>query len=162
VKSPFSMRPGLLMACFLAVMLSLGCNRQGVHYAPVAGTLTLDGKPIARAEVVLSCEDITVKPRPTTRGVTDDAGHFVLRSLTPDKALIKGAVVGRHHVAVTTRILELDARGATKVVREEMLGKEYTKGEALSIDVPSEGIDGLKFDLKTEKRPRSPGGGNAG
>jgi hypothetical protein len=162
MKSLPEMRRGLFIACTLTLSLSLGCGRQGVRYAPVTGTLTLDGKPIGRAEVVLSCEDITVKPRPTTRAVTDDAGHFVLRSLTPDKELIKGAVVGRHHVAVTTRILELDARGGTRVVREEMLGKEYTKGETLTVDVPPEGIDGLHFDLKAEKRPHPGSGGSAG
>jgi hypothetical protein len=94
--------------------------------------------------------------------VTDDAGRFVLRSLTPDKQLIKGAVVGRHHVVITTRILELDARGGTRVVREELLGKEYTKGETLTVDVPPEGIEGLQLDLKAEKRRHGSNGGNAG
>jgi hypothetical protein len=162
VKSAIGMRFEWVICCMFALLLTLGCSRQGIRYAPVAGTITIDGKPIGRAEVVLSCEETTVRPRPTTRGVTDDAGRFVLRSLTPDKQLIKGAVVGRHHVVVTTRILELDARGGTRVVREELLGKEYTKGETLTVDVPPEGIEGLQLDLKAEKRPRGSTGGNAG
>jgi len=81
VKSPISMRFECVICCIFALLLSLGCSRQGVRYAPVAGTVTIDGKPIRRAEVVLSCEETTVRPRPTTRGVTDDAGRlFYVRS----------------------------------------------------------------------------------
>jgi hypothetical protein len=156
------LRRQALFLCSCVVLIVSGCGKNGIRYAPVTGTVILDGKPIGLAEVVLSCEETTIKPRPTTRGVTDSDGHFVLRSLTPDKQLINGAVVGRHHVVVTTRILELDARGGTRVVREELLGKKYTKGETLTLDVPVEGIEGLQLDLKAEKRPRPSAGGNAG
>ena len=162
VERIIRMRHAFIIYCVVAAMLSLGCNRNGLRYAPVTGTITVDGKPIGRAEIVLSCEEATVRPRPTTRGVTDNAGNFVLRSLTPDKQLIKGAVVGRHHITVTTRILELDSRGGTRVVREELLGSEYTKGEALTVDVPPEGIEGLRLDLKAVKHLHPGAGGNAG
>lgn len=128
-----------------------GCNRGELRYAPAAGIVTLDGKPIHRAEVVLLCDDVTVKPRPTSRGVTDRSGRFEMKSLTPDKRLVDGAVVGKHHVAVTTRILELDAHGAAHVVREEALGKEYTNGELLTVEIPAEGATELRFDVKSGK-----------
>jgi hypothetical protein len=51
-----------------------------VGYARVSGSVTVDNKPVARAEVVLSCEEVTVKPRSSTPGVTDDKGHSVLRA----------------------------------------------------------------------------------
>lgn len=140
------------MICCAAILLAAGCGKNGLRYAPVDGAITIDGKPIGRAEVVLTCDDVLIRPRPTTRGVTDDSGHFILRSLTPEKSLIPGAVVGKHHVIVTTRILELDNRGNTRVVREEMLGHEYTNGEILTIEVPSGGLKDLRFDLKSNKR----------
>jgi hypothetical protein len=104
------------------------------------------------AEVVLTCDDVQIRPKPTTRGFTDASGHFILRSLTPEKSLIPGAVVGKHHVIVTTRILELDNRGNTRIVREEMLGHQYTSGEILTIDVQSGGLKDLRFDLKSDRR----------
>jgi hypothetical protein len=142
----------LSICCAAAVLLTAGCSRSGLRYAPVDGVVTIDGKPIGRAEVVLTCDDVQVHPRPTTRALTDERGRFILRSLTPEKSLISGAVVGKHHVIVTTRILELDNRGNTRVVREEMLGHEYTNGETLTVDVPSDGIKDLRFDLKSDKR----------
>jgi hypothetical protein len=138
--------------CAAALLLTVGCGKSSLRYAPVDGVVTVDGKPIGRAEVVLTCDEVQVRPRPTTRALTDESGHFILRSLTPEKSLIPGAVVGKHHVIVTTRILELDNRGNTRVVREEMLGHEYTNGETLTVDVPSGGIKDLKFDLKSDKR----------
>jgi hypothetical protein len=127
-----------------------GCGDQGVRYAPVAGIVTVDGKPIGRAEVVLLCDETSVRPRPTSRGVTNTSGRFVVRSLTPQKKLIDGAVVGKHRVVVTTRVLEQDARGNTRVVREELLGKDITDGEALTAHVPPTGIEELRFDLKSK------------
>lgn len=141
-----------LICCAAVVLLAAGCGKSGLRYAPVDGVVTVDGKPIGRAEVVLTCDDVQVRPRPTTRALTDESGRFILRSLTPEKSLIPGAVVGKHHVIVTTRILELDNRGNTRVVREEMLGHEYTNGETLTVDVPSDGIKDLRFDLKSDKR----------
>ena len=150
MKSAFGLPRVLIVGCLCASLLTLGCSRSQVSYAPVEGIVTVDGKPIGRAEVVLSCDETTARPRPTSRGVTDNSGHFVLRSLTPDKRLIDGAVVGKHRVVVTTRILDLDARGNTRVAREELLGKEYTEGEALTANVTSAGIEELRLDLKSK------------
>lgn len=145
----------LLASTACVVPLCGGCGGNQLRYAPASGTVTVDGKPIHRAEVVLLCDDVTVKPRPTTRGVTDAAGHFVLKSLTPDKRLLEGAVVGKHHVAISTQILELDAHGATRVVREELLGKPYTSGELLTAEIPIGGAADLHFEAKAEKSPAS-------
>lgn len=142
-----------LVSTACIVPMCVGCGGNQLRYVPAAGTVTVDGKPINRAEVVLLCDDVTVKPRPTTRGVTDASGHFVLKSLTPDKRLVEGAVVGRHHVAITTQILELDAHGATRVVREELLGKPYTSGELLTTEIPAGGVPNLHFEAKGEKSP---------
>lgn len=99
---------------------------------------------------MLSSEEKLAKgPRPSTRGVTDKAGHFVLQTLTPEKQIVDGAVVARHNVFVTTRIVEEDSHG-THVVRDELLGKQYTNGEALTVDVPPRGLEDLRLDVRSK------------
>jgi len=148
VKSVVELRRAWFIGCACVTPFMLGCNGQQVRYAPVSGTVTIDGKPVGSAEIVLSCDEISVDgPRPTTRGVTDETGRFVLRSLTPEKNIVDGAIVGRHHVFLKTRIVDQDDHGRDRVTREELLGQEYTNGEKLTVDVPPEGIDELRFDL---------------
>jgi hypothetical protein len=140
----------LIVVLVYATPFVFGCNGQQISYAPVAGIVTIDGKPLDRAEIVLSSEEKLAKvPRPSTRGVTDKAGHFVLQTLTPEKQIVDGAVVARHNVFVTTRIVEEDSHG-THVVRDELLGKQYTNGEALTVDVPPRGLEDLRLDVRSK------------
>ena len=142
----------VVCAVLVGGLAVVGCGKsQDVRYAPAAGTVTLNGKPLDRAQIVLSCEEVTTPgPRPSSRGVSDAAGHFELNSLSPDKQVVAGAVVGRHHVTITTRLTEEDAQGNTKVVRPELLGPEYTHGEKVTIDVPAVGIEELRFDITSK------------
>ena len=43
--------------------------------------------------------------------------------------------------------------GATRVVREELLGRPYTSGEVLTIEIPAGGAADLHFEAKGEKSP---------
>jgi hypothetical protein len=52
---------------------------------------------------------------------------------------------------ITTRLVEQDARGATRVTREELLSEHYTLGEEILVEIPSSGVDNLKFDLPSKK-----------
>lgn len=134
----------------LAVALTtLGCSDGGnLSYAPTVGVVTVDGKPIEGAQVVLLMDEPGVRgPKPTSRGSTDANGRFVLKTLTPEKTLIDGAVVGKHHVQITTRVVEQDPQGRTHIVREELLAPTYTTGQELTVDIPSTGVEDLRFDL---------------
>ncbi len=132
---------------------TLGCGETGdLSYAPAAGVVTVGGKPIEGAQVVLLMDDAVFEgPKPTSRGVTDANGRFVVRTLTPDKKLIDRAVVGKHHVQITTRIVDQDERGNARIVRGEQLAARYTTGQELTVDVPSAGVDDLRFDLPDGK-----------
>jgi hypothetical protein len=132
--------------CLLA-LATLGCGGSSGEFAPVHGILTIGGKPIDRAEIVLRVSNPAAGPQAVTRAVTDKEGHFVFKSITPEKKFVEGAVVGKHQVFVSTRIVEQDANGNERVVRKELLSPKYTSGEELSIDIPPEGIEELKFDL---------------
>lgn len=133
------------------IALASGCGNNQLSYAPVEGVVTIDGKPIAKAQVVLSCDNVTIDGAlPTSRGATDDAGHFKLVSITPDKRVIDGAVVGEHRVSILTKLEDQNARGQTVVVRQELLDDGYTAGEKLTLSVPSGGNRDVRFDLESK------------
>lgn len=64
--------------------------------APVSGTVTLDGKPLAGAVVLFQPSKGT-----PGRAVTDDGGGFVLTTFETGD----GAIVGPHHVAVSKFVM---------------------------------------------------------
>lgn len=77
------------------VMLVAGCGPSRPATIPVSGTVTLDGKPAAGAQVMLIPED---GGRPA-EGTTDDSGGFNLRTFEASD----GALPGRHAVTVVSR-----------------------------------------------------------
>lgn len=145
------LRSFLLTLCLGSTLVLPGCSGNQLSYAPVEGVVTVDGHPIAKAQVVLSCDDVTVDgAMPTSRGVTDDSGHFTLVSITPDKRVIDGAVVGDHRVSILTKLEDQNQRGQTVVVRQELLDDAYTNGEKLTLSVPSKGARDVRFELKSK------------
>ena len=148
----------LAIAGVIGVALPLGCGGD-VRYVPASGVVTLDGKPLDRAEVVLSYDAsaLPAGPAPTTRGVSDAEGRFVLHSLTSEKQLVDGAIPGAHRVALTTRIVEEDKSGKTVVVRNELLDYEYTSGRKLTVDIPPRGTKELRLEVSShQERPGRP------
>jgi hypothetical protein len=116
--------------CFLLVLVC-GCSRSDrPPLAPVAGTVTLDGQPLAKAAV-------TFRPAAgrASRGFTDEEGHYELIYIRD----IRGAKVGSHTVIISTR---------RETVTEEMVPEIYNKQTTLTAEV-----DGRKnvinFDLET-------------
>ena len=81
-------------ALCLSLMMVLGCD--GAKYAPVSGTVTLQGKPLAGAFIVF--EPVVGSPDQVSNGETDEVGHFVLS----DASGRAGCLVGEHHVRITT------------------------------------------------------------
>lgn len=142
----------LFVVALLLLPLAMGCGGSGVRYAPAAGTVTVDGKPIEGAQVVLVYDDLQLKdPQPTSRGTTDSSGRFTLKTLTSEKQLVAGGVVGTHRVRITTRIVEQDELGKDRVVRQELLGEPYTSGAKLTAEITPAGADDLKFDLSSKE-----------
>jgi hypothetical protein len=76
----------------VAIGLFPGCGSGRPPLAPVYGVVTLDGKPLADAEVVFTCEG---GRHSTAR--TDAKGRYELQYL-PD---VPGAVLGRHTVRIS-------------------------------------------------------------
>lgn len=85
--------PVAALASWLAV--STGCG-SGLNLAPVSGTVTYKGNPIAKATVVFHP---TEKGARSAMGETDERGHYTLWTVSPGD----GAVVGKYQVTITLR-----------------------------------------------------------
>lgn len=85
--------PAFVLAWAVAVALSCsGCGSSvKTDLGQVQGTVTLDGSPLANAQVVFSPDG----GRPST-GVTDDAGKYTLTYIRDTK----GAKIGKHSVRI--------------------------------------------------------------
>jgi hypothetical protein len=82
--------------------------------------------------VIFTPQQPGMKP---SRGITDESGRYELTYLRD----LKGAVVGKHEVRITTR---------TEHRPIERLPAKYNSRSELSADVPPSG-DSINFDLKS-------------
>src|SRR5437868_13995299 len=96
------------VVCVLSVLLSAyGCGSSGGNLpktVPATGVVTLDGKPVDGAQVVL------VPPEGSTTGafgVTDSGGHFSLRAFEQKD----GAIPGEYKVQVS-KTIQVKVEGA--------------------------------------------------
>ena len=129
--------------CLIVVMLVTdGCGG-GPADAPdlgqVTGTVTLDGKPLAGAEVQFLPED----GRPST-GVTDAAGKYEL-AYTGES---RGAKIGKHRVQIRTGRYVEKENGETEMTEESLPAKYHDKSE-LTADVVA-GENTVNFDLTSQ------------
>lgn len=81
----------------VAFILALGCER-GPVLVPVSGTVTLDGKPLARASVgFYPLEVKSADLSPASVGGTNEQGEFTLATALKGQP---GAVLGKHRVSI--------------------------------------------------------------
>ncbi|HEY1187423.1 MAG TPA: hypothetical protein VGE74_07175 [Gemmata sp.] len=113
--------PAALRVLGAALLLATGCGGPTVAFAPVEGTVTRHGRPVARAQVIFYAEAENGGPRAI--GITDDAGRF---RLAADDGRT-GAPVGRHRVCVID----------TSVMTERLAGLAKRSGPAAAKAPPS-------------------------
>lgn len=101
----------LLAACAVA-LCAAGCGNE-VELGTVTGKVTLDGKPLAGANVNFAPETGR-----GSNGKTDGEGRYEL-TYTIDK---QGALVGKHTVRISTRVVD---QGTGKVIRPELVPAKY-------------------------------------
>jgi hypothetical protein len=137
---------GVLLAAFLAACS--GCGKNPHRVAPVSGTVTMDGRPLANATVAFLPETKPgAMPSPTSRGETDSQGRY---SLTTSEGK-PGAVVGENKVRVST----LKSRAGSEseggaVLARETVPEKYNARTTLTFTVPEEGSDGADFQLQSK------------
>lgn len=126
-----------------------GCGGERFPVAPVSGTVTLDGKPLADARIGFEPRRIGDKPNagPGSYAKTDAQGRYELTTLTGES----GAVVTTHDVWIRTHVAPADRSGAIIPASSEKVPAKYNDASILTFDVPSEGTDAADFRLSREE-----------
>ncbi len=136
--------------CLTAVLLTMGCGAGDYDLAPVSGTVTLDGKPVAGARVIFEPQrsgQEALSAGPGSDGITDDDGRYSLRTTADGQ---RGAVVGNHSVTISTFHAEADrSRDSSRVIRKEEIPSRFFEPGSLVYEVPPEGTDRANFMLQT-------------
>ena len=81
------------LSALVTALLVVGCGRSdGPQTAPVKGTLTMAGKPLANVSVTF----LPTQRGPIATGNTNENGEFILTTVRPGD----GAPIGSHKVAL--------------------------------------------------------------
>ena len=141
------MRAGLLLG--FALVFGLGCGSG--KFAPVSGTVTMNGKPLAGALVIFSpiAKEGSIDAGPGSSGKTNDKGEYTLTSDTGRT----GALVGKHRVSISlmnqgTGESESDDRRRPGQLVNQVPVKYNGKTE-LTYKVPAGGTDKADVPLKS-------------
>jgi hypothetical protein len=139
------MRARLLLG--FALVLGLGCGSG--KFAPVSGTVTMNGKPLAGALVIFSpiAKEGSIDAGPGSSGKTNDKGEYTLASDTGRT----GAIVGKHRVSVSLMNRGTgesdDRRRPGQLVNQVPV--QYNGKTELTYKVPAGGTDKADFALKS-------------
>jgi hypothetical protein len=137
--------------CCLPALLALsvaGCGGSEGDFAPVKGTITLDGEPLDGAKVEFDIDTGELaygrSLGSTAYGLTDANGRYELKTTHKQE----GALVGKHIVRITTRRMTVDAEGK-EVLNPERLPPKFNLSSELTAEVTS-GSNTIDFDLNLE------------
>lgn len=124
-----------VVAVVAAVLVIAGCEA-GSSLSPVTGTITLDGKPYASAQVRFVPES----GRPSI-GITDESGKYSLTFIRDEK----GASPGNYKVDITTVHVSTSDTDGGKEPPEKIPAKFNTLTELKAAVEPGDNV--INFDL---------------
>jgi hypothetical protein len=144
----------------LACVACVGCG-DSANVAPVAGIVTLDGKPLVGASVTTQpIAAGSAAPGSGSFGTTDDQGRFELELVKP---AVKGAIIGEHRVMISPASDDAanhdpktsaagveywsDDPSSHRAAAKSKWPAQFTDG-SLHLTVPPEGAAEVRFDLK--------------
>ena len=128
----------------MACLLLAGCGGKS-PFAPVAGVVRLNGKPLAGAAV--SFEPVISDKAtygPGSFAITDGDGRFQLKVSAEKKS---GALIGKHTVRISLPDSPKGDPGGAHLTRE-LLPARYNSKSELAFNVPAEGTQTADFELK--------------
>jgi hypothetical protein len=123
------------LVLILLPLLLAGCGKSGAEIAPVHGHVTLDGKPLALA-------DVTFQPDGAQRvsmGRTDPEGRYELNY----KRGQSGAIIGQHSVRISV--------SAENVKNPPIIAARFDTKSELHREVKP-GDNEFDFDVTTERK----------
>ena len=140
---------GLRFALLVTLLLA-GCNQDPFRVAPVSGTVTLDGKPVAQTAVMF--QPVLAgnpNPGPGSFGITDADGRYTLKLVGKETP---GGVVGKHMVRFDPYSDEVADPTSDRPFRPKKampkIPSKYNQPVALfEFDVPAKGTTSADFQL---------------
>ena len=126
-------------------LVGCGSTASGPATIPVTGEVTLNGQPVAGADVAFmpKVEDADYTP---AQAITDSAGRFEVVSLFDQgRTTQTGMLPGAYRVSVT----QLEQPSSSARPPRNLLPEKYASPESseLSAEVDGEGENHLKFEL---------------
>lgn len=143
--------PGLvfvgLHACgALLLALVAGCGRPGsAPTAPAAGTLTVDGRPLAGVNITF-----TPAAGRSATATTDAEGRFTLATFASGD----GAVPGRHRVTLSLSTADVPMPGTPEAAAGKPPALPFAKAYSgldttdLEVEIPAAGQTAIALDVK--------------
>lgn len=131
--------------CLFGLLLLAGCSGEsGPRTVKAAGVVTLDGAPVANANVTFIDAAATM----TASAMTDEQGRFALRH----NAEKDGAVPGTYKVQVSKTVITGNEKGGTEINISNALPAKYysVATSGLQETVPDSGKDDFKIELKSK------------
>jgi len=129
----------------VVALLVTGCIWGGPELGTVTGTVTLDGEPLANAQV-----EFQPRQGSPSYGTTDRLGRYELE-YTKDKP---GAIVGTHVVRITTQTTRTDASGNEVQVPQRVPERYNYRSELIEQVAPGE--NKIDFRLESEAETEGP------
>ena len=129
----------------LTVLILPGCS-DGPAVAPVTGTVTHDGEPLAGAMIEFQPD----KGAPSY-GYTDENGRYEIQYQTDQM----GALLGHHYVSVTTAGEKTDPKTDTTINVPESVPRKYNDPTELEFEVErGQNQFNIAIEGKRERRRR--------
>ena len=129
-------RIDILPTCFVLLVMSFdGCGKTGSDLAPVTGRITLDGKPLASADILFQPDG----SKPPASGRTNADGRYELAY----KRGVMGGVVGPNTVQITI--------SSDVVANPPNIPSRYNNESELKKEVKP-GPNEFNFDLTTNEK----------
>jgi hypothetical protein len=125
----------------IAIFVCAGCSKGDVELATVQGRVTMDGRPLPRAAVMVA--PLAGKGGPAF-AVTDEEGQYEI-TYTHDR---EGAVVGECIVRIRTGFQSFDDE-QKGIARPETVPAKYNLNSELKVNVQPGGGP-YDFDLKSK------------
>jgi len=144
-----AMKYPALCLCIFFVAITTVCGCGDSRFAPVSGTVTLDGQLMADVHVTFQPINLPGDRDfcPTSHGTTDSSGYFTLKSSAG-----AGALVGKHKVIL--HIKHFDTAPDPTSPREERPTFQYilppaARDGSLKFTVPEGGTDQANFAFES-------------
>ncbi|MFG0334817.1 MAG: hypothetical protein ACF8TS_15790 [Maioricimonas sp. JB049] len=147
----------MFVGLLIAVVACSGCGGDGrPDLVPVEGTVTLDGEPLADAQVIFQVVEVEGDYKRPSAGMTDASGKFTIGTYGKDD----GLPIGKYNVGIMKRELvgdvpenfnEEDPSATGRPLRYRWVTYPEIADPAMSgltAEVTSDGLQPATFDVE--------------